>query len=63
MKWRQGSSNPSLYIEANSSSAQTNTDLVDFTTELGTDDFRVGDWSGQGGVYYVDVIKVYSSWQ
>jgi len=60
-KWREGAADPSIYVEANSASAQSDTDLSGASDD-GT--FYVGNNDGSKvGDFYIDNMKVYNSWQ
>lgn len=59
-KWRIGSSNPCLYINVNSTTGQTDTDLTEFTTPAAY--LRLGECMYEASSGYIKNIKIYKEW-
>lgn len=60
-KWRQGVTDPSISLSVNGDTGTSNDDLTDPVSDWSV--MRAGMFSGSGGTYYIDNLKVYDAWQ
>ena len=61
VKWRQGATDPSLSINANSTTITSNTDLTNW--EADSTGMRIGNSASGISEGYIKNIRIYSSWQ